>query len=75
MTDSYIQGYLVHKIRLRALDRSNIETGLLEDESSDSSIQLRRIWKQNPTPSEPSKMSPRAQKMKTGPGALGTAQN
>jgi hypothetical protein len=37
LADSYIQGYLVQKIRLGALGWSNIETGLLEIEFLDSS--------------------------------------
>jgi hypothetical protein len=32
LADSRIQGYLVHNIRLEALDWFNIETSLLEDE-------------------------------------------
>jgi hypothetical protein len=38
--DSWIQGYLVHKIRLGALGWSNIEICLLESEFLDSSAQL-----------------------------------
>jgi hypothetical protein len=40
LANSWIQGYFVHKIRLGALDWSNIETGLLESEFLDSSVQL-----------------------------------
>jgi hypothetical protein len=36
---SWIQGYLIHKIRLRALGWSNIETYLLENEFLDKLVQ------------------------------------
>jgi hypothetical protein len=39
LTDSQIQGYLVHKIRLGALGWSNIEIGLSEDELLDRLVQ------------------------------------
>jgi hypothetical protein len=38
-------------------------------------VRKRKTWKRDPTPSLPSKMSPGAQNMKTGPGALGTVEN
>jgi hypothetical protein len=38
-------------------------------------VRARKTRKQYPTPSVPSKMSPGAQNMKTGPDALGTAKN
>jgi hypothetical protein len=40
LADSWIQGYLVHKIRLGALGWSNVETNLLESEFLDISAQL-----------------------------------
>jgi hypothetical protein len=39
LADSWIQDYLVYKIRLRALGRSNIETDLLEDGLLDELVQ------------------------------------
>jgi hypothetical protein len=39
LAGSWIQGYLVHKIRLGALGWSNIETGLLENELLDKLVQ------------------------------------
>jgi hypothetical protein len=40
LADSWIQGYLVHKIRFGAPGWSNIETVLLESEFLDNSTQL-----------------------------------
>jgi hypothetical protein len=39
LVDSWIQGYLIHKIRLGALDLSNIETGLSKNELLDKPVQ------------------------------------
>jgi hypothetical protein len=39
LADSWIQGYLVHKIRLGAPDWSNIETSLLESDFLDKLVQ------------------------------------
>jgi hypothetical protein len=39
LTDSCIQGYLIHKIRLEAPGWSNIETGLSEGELLDKAVQ------------------------------------
>jgi hypothetical protein len=39
LADSWIQGYLVHKIRLGAPGWSNIEIGLLESEVLDKLVQ------------------------------------
>jgi hypothetical protein len=39
LADSWIQGYIVHKIRLRSLGRSNIEISLLENEFLDKLVQ------------------------------------
>jgi hypothetical protein len=39
LDDSWIQGYLVHKIRPGALNWSNIETDLLENELLDKLVQ------------------------------------
>jgi hypothetical protein len=38
-------------------------------------VRARKTLKQDPMPSVPSKTSPGAQNMKTGPDALGTAEN
>jgi hypothetical protein len=38
-------------------------------------VRGRKTWKKDPTPSVPSKTSPGAQNIKTGPDALGTVEN
>jgi hypothetical protein len=51
------------------------ENGTRRPRNPRKRVQERKTWKQDPTPSVPPKMSPGAQIMKTGPDALGTAEN
>jgi hypothetical protein len=55
--------------------RAKHENGIRRTRHRRKLVRERNSWKRDPTPSEPPKISPGAQNMKTGPDALGASEN